>query len=676
MKPKKTSIKPTVAILYVSVIAVLIAIFLYALNSYTQSDLVKGHSGETQIDIYAGGDGSPSMSLLINDQVVKTFTKVKSDYRNRQFNKYTFRVAANLTVDHLKIAFVNDNGPNDLVVDKIIVNGIAYESEDPSTFSTGVWTNGKCQKNGGNFKKEIMHCNGYFKYSGSGTPAASPPAQEIQTVVDIYAAGKGTPTMELLVNDQVTSTWQNVKGDYSNRSFEKYTYTTSQPLQADQLKVAFTNDTLLNDLYVDKIVVNGVTYESEDASTFSTGTWTNGRCQYNGGYFQKETLHCRGYFQYQGSGVATTPPATSTPSPTLTATPITTPISAPPATQLPTPTSSATTGTLAEAGRRHNITMGTAVSWWVVDRKEQDYLSTVLREYDYVVAENVFKPVSISQKEGSFNFGPSDGFLNWAEQNNKIVGAHALVWHHAVPRWMESGNYSNEYVETWLETYIKTVVGRYKGRVKQWDVVNEPVRQIQDSSGKWIAYERTGSYWYRKIGPSYIEKAFRWAHQADPEAKLFINEYGTEWNGAKTDLFYTLVKNLLDKGVPVHAVGFQVHQHVNVKASYEQMYTSMKRFTDLGLEVKITELDVAIPLPVDGNDTKNQVEIYYNITKACRALPKCTGITTWGFTDKYSWINQLNNAGGHSGVNHGSPLPFDDNYHKKPAYYAIMDALK
>jgi len=770
---------------------------------------------QSVIDIYAAGKGSSTMELRVNDQAVQTYTSVGGNFADRQAVKYTYTHSSLVTGEQVKIAFTNDSATNDLYVDKVVIDGVVYESESSYTYSTGVYTQGKCQSQGGYFRNDVLSCSGYFKYSndgGVGTPSYS-------STIDIYAAGASSPTMVLSINDTNVSTYQGVGGSYSNRQFIKYTYVYQGLLTGEQVKVMFTNDAAGRDLWVDKIVINGIAYETESSSTYSTGVYTSGKCQSQGGYFKNEKLSCNGYFRY-GAASATpastaTPTATPTPTPASVGTglmgtysqyqgtavygsrvdptinftwsqgspmtgvpddnfmvswrgqlqvpqtgqyaftigaddgiklwidgnvvadgwydhsyqeftssalslsagkhdirldfyeagwdataklmwaggPITTQaviaaqylfpaegsaVVTPPPSPTPTPTpvppsTAPSSNTLSGYGNLRNIKMGAAVKWSAVVAGEQDYINTLTREYNYVVAENEFKPKSISIKEGTIKFEIPDAFMAWAESKNMSIGAHTLVWHHNVPTWLETGGFSNSYVETWLENYIKTVVGRYKGRIDHWDVVNEP---IKFSSPYTSASINTGSFWYQKIGPTVFEKAFRWAHEADPNAKLFVNEYSTEWDNAKTTALYNLVVDLKNKGVPIHGVGFQVHPNVIALPTYDQIYTSMKKFNDLGLDLAITEMDIAIPLPVNDTMLNQQAKTYGDVVRACRALPRCKEYTTWGFTDKYSWINSPNYAGGNSGAGHGWALPFDANYNKKPAYNAIIDALK
>jgi len=208
-----------------------------------------------------------------------------------------------------------------------------------------------------------------------------------------------------------------------------------------------------------------------------------------------------------------------------------------------------------------------------------------------------------------------------------------------------------------MEDHIATVAGRYSGRVGSWDVVNEALNE--DGTLR-------GSFWLQTLGPSYIADAFRFARQADPDAKLFINDYNVEGQNAKSDGLYNLVSDLQAQGVPIDGVGLQ--GHLIVGQTPGDIQANIARFAALGVEVRITELDIRMTLPVDDAKLAQQADDYRGVIDACLAVPGCTGITTWGFTDKYSWIPGFFDG-------QGAALPFDENYNPKPAYDALHAAL-
>jgi endo-1,4-beta-xylanase len=175
------------------------------------------------------------------------------------------------------------------------------------------------------------------------------------------------------------------------------------------------------------------------------------------------------------------------------------------------------------------------------------------------------------------------------------------------------------------------------------------------------------SFWFSKLGTSYIADAFRAARAADPTAKLYINDYNTDGLGAKSDAMYSLVQSLLAQGVPIDGVGFQAHLAIQFGFP-TQMQQNLQRFADLGLDVAITELDVRMQLPADATKLATQATYYRNVTNACLAVTRCVGITTWGYTDKYSWVPS-------TFPGEGAALLVDENFQVKPAYTAVHDAL-
>lgn len=193
-----------------------------------------------------------------------------------------------------------------------------------------------------------------------------------------------------------------------------------------------------------------------------------------------------------------------------------------------------------------------------------------------------------------------------------------------------------------------------------WDVVNEVI--ADDGSIRNTVFSRA-------FGTDYISQAYRLAHEADPDVKLYINDYSIEGINAKSNALYSLVQRLLSEGVPIHGVGFQGHFTLGQVPS--DFVANMQRFADLMLDVAITELDVRMEVPATQEKLAQQVLDYEKVINACFQVSRCVGVTLWGVTDKYSWI-----PGTFPGQ--GAGLLFDDDYNKKPAYAAvdsIMDSF-
>ena len=245
---------------------------------------------------------------------------------------------------------------------------------------------------------------------------------------------------------------------------------------------------------------------------------------------------------------------------------------------------------------------------------------------------------------------------------------HTLVWYNQLPGWLTSGGYTPAQLSSILQEHISTVVGRYAGRVYAWDVVNEAF----NGDGTLRSY-----FWYNSPGiglpgTGYIEQAFRWAHAADPKALLFYNDYSAETINQKSDAIYRMAQDFKARGVPLDGIGMQMHFTTST-GSLASMEANIKRITDLGLQVQITELDVRLPVNSSGVATSaalaTEAQIYHDIVAMCLKYARCTAIQTWGFTDKYSWI-----PGTYPGF--GAALPLDSSYQPKPAYSSIQNALQ
>ena len=206
-----------------------------------------------------------------------------------------------------------------------------------------------------------------------------------------------------------------------------------------------------------------------------------------------------------------------------------------------------------------------------------------------------------------------------------------------------------------------TEVTRYRGQVNIWDVVNEAI----GDDGNLRA-----STWLRGIGADYIDMAFQWAHEANPQARLFYNDYGGEGLGRKSDAIYTLVKGLLQRGVPIDGVGLQMHISLDRYPNAQDVLANMQRLTALGLEVQITEMDVKTKDDARPMQAKlaAEAQLYSAMLHTCLSVAGCTAFVMWGFTDAHSWIPAYT---GHPDY----PLIFDGKYRPKPAYFALENVL-
>jgi endo-1,4-beta-xylanase len=272
------------------------------------------------------------------------------------------------------------------------------------------------------------------------------------------------------------------------------------------------------------------------------------------------------------------------------------------------------------------------------------YTGILDREFNSVTPENEMKWDATEPSRGSFNFGPADQIANRATARGQRLRGHTLVWHSQLPGWVSSIRDANT-LRGVMNNHITTVMNRYKGKIHSWDVVNEafadgPSGQLRSSVFRDV------------LGNGFIEQAFRTARSADPAAKLCYNDYNIEnWSDAKTQGVYRLVRDFKARGVPIDCVGLQAHFGTGgPPASFQ---TTLSNFAALGVDVQITELDIAQASPT----------AYANTVRACMNVARCTGITVWGIRDSDSWRASEN------------PLLFDRNGNKKSAYNAVLTTL-
>jgi len=275
---------------------------------------------------------------------------------------------------------------------------------------------------------------------------------------------------------------------------------------------------------------------------------------------------------------------------------------------------------------------------------DSQYAGILDREFNMITPENEMKWDTTEPSRGHFNFGPADQIVSHASAHNQRMRGHTLVWHSQLPGWV-SGIHDATTLRSVMDNHITTEATHYKGKIYAWDVVNEAF--ADDGSG-----QLRGSVFRNVLGTGFVEEAFRTAHAADPAAKLCYNDYSIEdWNSAKTQGVYKMVRDFKSRGVPIDCVGFQSHFGNGGPPSNFQ--TTLSNFAALGVDVQLTELDIASAPPT----------AYANTVKDCMSVSRCAGITVWGIRDSDSW---------RSGE---SPLLFDRNGNKKPAYNAVLTAL-
>jgi endo-1,4-beta-xylanase len=321
------------------------------------------------------------------------------------------------------------------------------------------------------------------------------------------------------------------------------------------------------------------------------------------------------------------------------------------------------------------FTVGVAVS---PKSLKTDEAELILNHFNGLTAENAMKMGPIHPKEDQYFWTYADSIVAFAQRNKLKLRGHTLVWHNQAPAWLfkdKDGNrVSKDVLLKRLKDHITTVVSRYKGKVYAWDVVNEA---ISDKREEFLR----DSDWYTICGEEYITKAFQWAHEADPSALLFYNDYN-EIDPIKREKIYKLVKGLKDAGVPIHGVGLQGHWAINEPSSV-QLDSTLTRLGSLGLPLQITELDISV-YPKEHNarerraDDANaeftqekeqkQMEAY----KLCFEMfrkhkEKITSVTFWNISDRNSWLDNFPVKG-----RKDYPLLFDKNLKPKKAFYEVV----
>ncbi|GAB3540418.1 endo-1,4-beta-xylanase [Pontibacter brevis] len=331
--------------------------------------------------------------------------------------------------------------------------------------------------------------------------------------------------------------------------------------------------------------------------------------------------------------------------------------------------------------------VGAALNGRQVSGNDEQAANLIRQHFNTISPENLLKWESVHPKLDTYNFEPADQYVALGEQNDMFVVGHTLVWHNQTPKWVfedEQGNpVSREVLLKRMEDHIKTVAGRYKGKIDSWDVVNEA---LNDNG------TLRQSKWMQIIGEDYLQKAFEFARQADPEMQLYYNDYNL-WKPAKRDGAVRLVRNLQEKGIKVDGIGMQGHYGLT-EPSLEDIEASIKAFSDLGVKVSFTEVDIdVLPNPsgragadIDATfefDEKYNVyttglpdSVQQQLTQRYAELfelfkkhsDKIDRVTFWGVTDNDSWLNNWPIQGRTS-----YPMLFDRQYQPKPAYNAVLE---
>jgi len=308
------------------------------------------------------------------------------------------------------------------------------------------------------------------------------------------------------------------------------------------------------------------------------------------------------------------------------------------------------------------------------DRKHPTEFQRILAdEFSSLTPENDMKWAEVHPEPGVYDFSGADAVVAFARANHQEVRGHTLLWHSQNPQWVidASANWTCDEARDVLEDHIRTVVGRYADSVYEWDVANEIFQDDWDAGGVRLRTEANPFLKACADDPvALIGDAFRWAHEADPDAVLFLNDYNAEGINNKTNAYYALAQELLADGVPLG--GFGAQGHLSLMYGFDDsIQANFERFAALGLKVAVTEADVRMPLGEDGEPDAAQIalqaERYDKMLQACLNVPACTSFTVWGFDDGRSWVPGV--------FPEGYATIMTEDFVKKPAYYALLESL-
>ena len=302
---------------------------------------------------------------------------------------------------------------------------------------------------------------------------------------------------------------------------------------------------------------------------------------------------------------------------------------------------------------------------------KKPYTTLLTEQFDLALADNTpnwyFTDGGLRPSATEYNFKQMDQVVNFALSNNMDVQAHHYLWGEQkwLPEWLKNGNYTKEQLNELMRDHIMTVGKRYQGKVKEWTVVNEAFTRAQhlyDLRDWWA--DATG-------GQEYIDQAFLWAREADPDSTLILNDFNNESINDTSNAIYEYVKGAKERGIPIDGVGMQMHIDGTHPPTKDEVISNMKRFADLGVKIYVTEFDVNMADVKAEPDDRSEIQanIYYEMLRACIESKVCPSFAYLGIYDGETWYNYI-------GLKDPQPLMFDKQYQPKPAYWATRSALE
>ena len=304
--------------------------------------------------------------------------------------------------------------------------------------------------------------------------------------------------------------------------------------------------------------------------------------------------------------------------------------------------------------------------------RERPYREILSSQFEYAIVDGEpnwrFEDSTLRPNRDEYDFEDLDKVFQFAEENEMPVRVQHLVWGDDkwLPDWLTKGNFTRTELLDIVKNHITTVASRYKSRVREYSVVNEAFsRELETGGNK--------DWWGMNLGREYIDKAFTWAKEADPDSILILNDFGNETVGEISNLMYDYIKDAKARGIPIDAIGMQMHMSAGNAPRTEEVVSNMQRFAALGLKIYITEFDVNMH-GYSGTSTERDIraaQIYQEMLQACLQVGPdvCPNFGFLGIVDRQSWYNGL-------GIHDAAPLMFEDDYTPKPAFYMVREVLK
>lgn len=325
---------------------------------------------------------------------------------------------------------------------------------------------------------------------------------------------------------------------------------------------------------------------------------------------------------------------------------------------------------LKELAERRGIQVGSFASLKYL--RERPYTDILASEFNYAIIDGEpnwkFEDFTLRPTKDTFDFSHMDQVFDFADQNDMPVRVQHMLWGDDkwLPDWLTKGTFTKAELLDIIHNHIQTVGKRYEGRVREYTVVNEAFSRELKTAGNL-------DWWGEHVGREYIDNAFIWARQADPKAVLILNDFGNETEGDISNNMYSYIKDAKARGVPIDAIGMQMHISGSSAPSKEQVVTNMRRFADLGVKIYITEFDVNMH-DVQGSDEEKdnrQATIYSDMLGACLEVGPnvCPNFGFLGLIDRQSWYNGI-------GLKDADPLLFNSDYSPKPAFFAVRKTLE